>query len=847
MNPITRISCFFLLVSTLTFGQQKEAGKKIIITGKVIEKTTSQPLEYATVTVIGVNTNKPISGAVTDIKGEFRIEVNPGNFIMKYEYISFKTLTSPEKSFSTDTNLGTISLSEDAKALDEIVVRAETTSVNIKLDKKVYTVGKDIMVRGGTVSDVLDNVPSVSISSEGAIALRGNENVRVLIDGKPTNAVNVADALKMIPADAIDKVETVTNPSARYDAEGGAGIINVILKKGKNQGLNGTLIASVGNPKNNSISANVNYKNEMMNLFSTIGYNDRENPGRTKIDQENFDKTTGLLKSYLEERRKSEKYGKGLNINFGVELAIDKNTSWTNALNYRNNKGGNNEDVLYDNYDANRNYVNTSKRDNNLITKGENIEYTTNFIKKFKKEGHKLSFDGAFSQNIDKDDSEINQTIVDNNSFVRNEISKKHDKQNRNLLQVDYVLPINKESQFEAGYRGNFVNLLADFSVGQLNTSTGAYENIPGFTNVMDYVENVNAVYTQFGSKINKFSYLLGLRYEDSHIEVNQLTANIFKTKHYTNFFPSVFLTYDLGNNTSISANYSKRITRPRDRFINPFASYTSNINLFQGNPEINPAYSDAYDIGFLKKWDKLTLNTSVYLNHTTDAFQVIRKERGDYVITEVGGADTIVNGEYVLIVGEKDIITPVIINTPFNLATDDKYGAEVTANYNFKKWWKLNGNINFFYNITDGEYSYVNTSNETVTQNYDFKSTTWTARLNSRINLPYKIDWQTSINYNAPQKIAQGLQKGVASANLGFSKDVLKDKGTLSFNVNDVFNSRKNLRELRLPTVNSDSEMQFRMRTITFSFTYRFNKIKSEREQKPRQENGGEGEFIGG
>lgn len=824
MNPITRITYLFLLLSTIVFGQQKETGKKIIITGKVIEKTTSQPLEYATVTVIGVNTNKPISGAVTDTKGEFRIEVNPGNFIMKYEYISFKTLTSPEKGFSTDTNLGTISLSEDAKALDEIVVRAETTSVNIKLDKKVFTVGKDIMVRGGTVSDVLDNIPSVSISSEGAIALRGNENVRVLIDGKPTNAVNVADALKMIPADAIDKVETVTNPSARYDAEGGAGIINVILKKGKNQGLNGTLITSVGNPKNNSVSANVNYKNEIMNLFSTIGYNERENPGRTKIDQENFDKTTGLLKSYLEERRKSERYGKGLNVNFGVELALNKNTSWTNAINYRNNNGGNNEDVLYYNYDANKNYVNTSKRDNKLISEGENIEYSTNFIKKFKKEGHKLSFDGAFSQNTDKDDSQINQTMLDNNSFVRSEISKKHDKQNRNLLQVDYVLPINKESQFEAGYRGNFVNLLADFSVGQLNTTTGAYENISGFTNVMDYVENVNAVYTQFGSKINKFSYLLGLRYEDSHIEINQLTSNIFKTKNYTNFFPSAFLTYDLGNNTSISANYSKRITRPRDRFINPFASYTSNINLFQGNPDINPAYSDAYDIGFLKKWDKLTLNTSVYLNHTTDAFQVIRKERGDFI-------DGI----------------PVIINTPFNLATDDKYGAEVTANYNFKKWWKLNGNVNFFYNITDGEYSYVNTSNETVTQNYDFKSTAWTARLNSRINLPYKIDWQTSINYNAPQKIAQGLQKGMASANLGFSKDILKDKATVSFNVNDVFNSRKMLRDLRLPTVNSDSEMQFRMRTITFSFTYRFNKMKGEKDQKPRQENGGEGEFIGG
>jgi outer membrane receptor for ferrienterochelin and colicins len=824
MINIYKFALLLFLISNFSFSQEKQAGKKITISGKLVEKNTSQPLEYATVTVLGVNTNKPVSGAVTDAKGLFSIEVYPGNFFMKYEYISFKTITTKEQNFTSDTNLGTIALADEAKSLDEVVVRAERTTVDIKLDKKVYTVGKDIMVRGGTVSDVLDNVPSVSVSSEGSIALRGNENVRILIDGKPTNAVNIVDALKMIPADAIDKVETVTNPSARYDAEGGAGIINVILKKGKNQGINGTIITSLGTPKNNGVSANVNFKNEILNLFSTIGYNDRNNPGNIKIDQENFDRTTGLLKSYLEERRTNDRYSEGINFNFGAELAINKNTSWTNSINYRKNKGGNNEDVFYYNYDENKEFVNTSFRDNNLISKSENVEYTTNFTKKFKKEGHKLTFDGAFSQNSDNDSSVIDQTIIQTNTFLRNEITSKKDKQTRNLLQLDYVLPINKESQFEAGYRGNFVNLLADFSVGQLNTNTGLYENIEGFTNIMDYVENVNAFYLQFGSKINKFSYLLGLRYEDSHIEINQLTSQIFDTKNYNNFFPSVFLTYDLGNNTSVSANYSKRITRPRDRFINPFASYTSNINLFQGNPNINPAFSDAYDISFLKKWDKLTLNTSVYLNRTTDAFQVVRKERGDFI-----------DG------------VPVIINTPFNLATDSRYGAEITANFNFKKWWKLNGNINYFYNVTDGDYAYTNTNNEVISQNFDFESSTWTARLTSRINLPYKIDWQTSINYNGSQKIAQGFQRGVGSANLGFSKDVLKDKGTISFNVSDVFNSRKMYRDLKLPTVNSNSEMQWRMRVATLSFTYRFNKTKSEREPRPRQENGGEGEYMGG
>ncbi|OWP84385.1 TonB-dependent receptor [Flavobacterium davisii] len=797
--------------------QEKTFLKKITITGKLVDKTTQQPLEYATITVINPTTNKPVNGAITDLKGEFTFQNVSGNFILKYEYLSFKTLISNSKLYNENLNVGIISLEPDAKTLSEVVVRSERTTVDLKLDKKVFTVGKDILVRGGTVSDVLDNIPSISVSSEGTVALRGNENVRILIDGKPTNAVSVTDALKMIPADAIDKVETVTTPSARYDAEGGGGIINIILKKGKNQGINGSIIIAAGIPKNNSISANVNYKNEIMNFFSTIGYNDRNNPVRTKIDQETFNKKTGLLASYLEERRESEKYSKGINLNFGMEIALNKNTSWTNVFNYRNNKGGNNEDVLYYNFNSNRIYQNTSKRDNQLVSTEDNVEYTTNFTKKFKKEGHKITFDGAFSKNTDKDDADILQTILDNNQFIRNERSKKHDTQLRNLLQLDYILPFNKESQFEAGYRGNFVNLLADFSVQNLNPTTGNFENIIGFTNKMNYIENVNAFYTQFGSKINKFSYLLGLRFENSHIEINQLTSLLFNSKNYNNFFPSIFLTYELKGNASISTNYSKRITRPRDRFINPFASYTSNINLFQGNPDINPAYSDAFDIGYLKKWDKLTLNASVYLNHTTDAFQIVRKERGDFI-----------DG------------TPVIINMPFNLSTDDKYGLEVTANYTLKKWWKLNANANFFYNITKGDYQYTNTKNELIIQDFNFKSSTWTGRINSRINLPYKIDFQSNFTYNASQKIAQGVQKGIAVLNLGFSKDILKDKATITFNVNDVFNSRKMIRDLNLPSVNSYSEMQNRMRVATLSFTYRFNKSKTEKETKLKTHNEG-------
>jgi len=823
MNSIKKICVLFLLLSISTlFGQQSVEAKKITITGKIIEKSSSLPLEYATITFTSSETNKVVSGGITDSKGDFKIVITPGVYNIKYEYISFKTIEVKEKALTADTHLGTIALADEAQVLDAVEIRVEKTSVDIKLDKKVYSVGKDIMVRGGTVSDVLDNIPSVSVDAEGTVSLRGNENVRILIDGKPSNAININDALRLIPADAIDKVEVVTNPSARYDAEGGGGILNIILKKGKNQGLNGTFILTAGDPENTGASANLNLKSEQFNFFTTIGYNKRNNPGKTKIDQENFDEN-GVFESLLKERRNNNRRSEGANVNFGMELFLTKSASWTNALSYRKNDGGNIENVLYYNYDENRSFVNTRQRYNDLNSDNQDVEYTSNFVQKFKKDGHKLSVDASFSLNRDRDNSSIKGRIVETNAFVSSERTRKNNKQNRNLIQADYVLPIKENTQFEAGFRGNYVTLLADYQVSEKATQASPFTNIEGFTNTLEYIEQVNAFYTQFGSKISKFSYLFGLRFEDSKIEVNQLTSNIYKTKSYNNFFPSAFLTYEIAQNSSVSLNYSKRISRPRDRFINPFASYTSNINLFQGNPDINPALSDAYDLGYLKKWDKVTLNTSLYFNHTTNSMEVVRKERGDKI-------DGI----------------PVIINTPFNLGVNDRLGFEFTLNYNFKKWWKLNGNFNFFNNTTKGDYTYINTSNEVVVQNFDSKSTGWFTRVSSKITLPYKIDWQTNATYNAPQKYAQGTMKGVASANLAFSKDILKDMGTISFNINDVFNSRKRIQELSLPNVNSTSEMQWRVRQFTLSFTYRFNKMKTDKDQKPKQTENGDGDFMG-
>ncbi|MFE3870503.1 TonB-dependent receptor domain-containing protein [Flavobacterium sp. ZS1P70] len=807
-----------LFISSINFAQQGPNSKpKIKITGNVIEKISKQPLEYATITFLFPNNPKPVAGGITNAKGEFDIDVNPGVYDIKIEFISFKLNQIKQKNLQASTNLGQIALEEDANQLNEVVIRSEKTTVEIKLDKKVYNVGNDLMVKGGTVSDVLDNIPSVSVDVEGNVSLRGNDNVKVLIDGKPSNAINIAEALRLIPADAIEKVEVITNPSARYDAEGGGGILNIILKKGKNLGLNGTFIASTGYPENYGLSGTLNYKSKNFNLFTNQGYNYRSSPGNMITNTEYLN-SDNSIRNYVNENRENERFSKGYNGNFGIELYIDKTTSWTNTFNYRKSNGDDTDNVFQKYYDVNYVYDYTRTRINVEDSKSENVEFATNFIKNFKKDGHKLTIDGSFSANDDNTTALVTDT-ANNTADIKLDNTLNHQTQNRNLLQADYVLPLAKGSQFEAGYRGDFSKLVTDYKV----ENDGVID--PNFTNTLEYKEKVNAIYTQYGLKVNKFSALFGLRWEDSNIDINQLATNDFNNKKYNNFFPSAFFTYEISDKSSTSISYSRRIQRPRGRMINPFSNLSSNINIFMGNPDLDPAFTDAIDLGYIKRWDKLTFNTSLYVNKTSDVFQFARRESGDFV-----------NG------------TPIIISSPINLATEYRTGFEFTLNYSPYKWWKLNGNFNFFRNQTQGNYVYTDFNNVEITQNFDNTATSWFTRITSKVTLPYKIDWQTNATYNGPQSNAQGKSLAVFAANLAFSKDVMKDKGTLSFNISDVFNSRKRIMETNLPGIlNSYSEMQWRERQFTLSFTYRFNKQKNEKEKQPKKNmNEGEGDFQG-
>ena len=803
---------FLLLFICLSFLAKAQNNKKITITGSVLEQGTDMPLEYASVVLIeNQNPTKKV-GVATDFDGNFSIDITPGTYTVQLDYISFKQKKIANKTFTQNTNLGKLFLSADLAQLSEVSVVAERSTVEIKLDKKVYNVGKDMVVKGGTAGDVLNNVPSVTVDTDGTVALRGNSSVRILIDGRPSGIVgiNIENFLRTLPADAIEKVEVITSPSARYDAEGGGGIINIVLRKGKTNGLNGSLMVMAGDPETYGANANINFKNEKFNLFSNIGYNDRTTLGNF-INNSRYLNDDNTTERFAQERRNNTRNNRGHNVNFGVEYFITENASIINGINFRKDDSFNNENVDFFYFDQNN--ISTFDRNRFNASTGDEIsvEYNLNFTQKFKKDDHKLTIDIAVSDNNENDYSTITDQVINNPISLFIENTANLQKQQRNLIQSDYVLPIGENSRFEAGYRGSFLNSTTDFSVTPNTT----------YTNFLEYNEYINALYSQFGSKINKFSYFFGLRFEDNNIDVNSITTNNFNNKKYNNLFPSATLNYEFSEETSVSINYSKRVNRPRGRFLSPFSTYSSNINIFQGNPDLNPSFTDNIELSLLQRWNKLTLTSAIYTNQTENSFQFIRKESGDFV-------DGI----------------PVIVSTPINLTNKTRYGFEFNANYTPYKWWRINGSFNFFLTQNRGDYTYTNYLGENITQNFDVDASSYFTRISSKITLPKGIDFQTNYFYSGPQNNAQGSYFSLSSLDLGFSKDILKEKATVNLNVSDLFNTRKRRFDTFIPgSVDSYSAFQWRQRQINLSFTYRFNK-KKEREGRSQGGGGGD-EFM--
>jgi hypothetical protein len=447
----------------------------------------------------------------------------------------------------------------------------------------------------------------------------------------------------------------------------------------------------------------------------------------------------------------------------------------------------------------------------------ENKEFSFNFSKKFNDKGHELTIDYQKEKSFEIESSSIlNSKLKPIYERYLSEKITTDENQNSELYKIDYVLPIGEEGQFEAGFRRSNQHQKIDYLV-EKEDNLGNYISDKNLSNILLYNEKVNAYYTQYGNKKNNFSFLLGLRFEESITNVTQVVNGDNTKKKYNDLFPTLNLALELKEDETITLGYNRRIRRARSYFINPFPSRSSITNIFQGNPNIEPTYSNGIDLGYLKRFSQTTINGSIYFRKSTGEFTFI---------TESTGESVLVNGNLV----------PVIRRTPINLASNSQTGVEFNVNYTQSKLWRVRGNINFFESDLKGEYNGVV---------YDSKNFSWSGGLNNYLKIFSSVDWQTSLSYRAPQKTAVSNRKARISSNTALSKDLMKDKLTLTFKVNDIFETQKWRIESFNENYRSYSESSWRGgRNFELNLIYRFNQKKSDRKRSNNYENYGEGGF---
>lgn len=813
-EPLLILFSFFLTITAF-------AQSQIEATGKVLDASSGTPLEFATVVFIDAD-NTMVNGGITDHEGKFNIKVPAGTYTVRYEFISFETKELKNQVINkSNRELPTVNLALDSGLLDEVVIRAETTEVQIHLDKKVYNIGKDLTTSGATISDVLDNVPSVSVDVEGAISLRGNDNVRILINGKPSALAGFdsTDALRQLPSEAIESVEVITSPSARYDAEGTAGIINIILKQENTLGINGSVRVNGGDPLNAGISTSLNLRTNKFNIFNNTGYRYRESTGSSYSNNEYLN--PDRERPFVNEDGENLRWRRGFNTHLGIEYFLNDQSSLTASGFLRIGNNDNRNTNLTEEFDRSHTLRKARTREENGKNKDNNVQFSLNYENRLDDNGQKLTADFQY----DRSKRDGRSTIEEYNTLPEELLpgEKIWDFSTRDnfLIQVDYVLPIG-DKQFEAGYRSDLSNSVTDYQVDDQTSPTSDYITNNDLSNIFDYTQNTHALYTQYGDRFGDFSVLLGLRMEatklkgeiDGAADASDVDYSIYDfDKDYIGLFPTANINYEIDEMQSFSLGYNRRINRPRRWFINPFPSRSSESNIFQGNPGLDPAYSNTFDLGYLKRWEKFTFNASIYYQVEEDSFEVISEDTGELTSNGI----------------------PIIRAIPINLSTNKRYGVEASFMYNPERWLRFNGSFNLFTFNTTGEFNGVD---------YGAKDNSWFTRFSSKVTLPGKIDWQTNAFYRGKRKNSQTETDGMFSLDMALSKDVFDGNGTVGVNVRDLLDTRKRKSYTVSETFIRDSERQWMPRSINVSFTYRFNQSKQDMQRSSRRQNGANGDF---
>ncbi|WP_430968725.1 TonB-dependent receptor domain-containing protein [Spongiimicrobium sp. 2-473A-2-J] len=774
------------------------------VSGKVIDAKLKQPVAYAAIVIKAEDGSSTITGGITKEDGTFEVKGLPiGPMIFEIQFIGYKT-HSQQINISRGKrklDLGTISLQEETQELSGVEVVAERTTIEQRIDRKVINVGKDLTTAGATASDIMNNIPSVNVDQQtGELTLRGNSNVRVMVDGKLSN-VPVAQLLRQIPSTSIKSIELITNPSAKYNPEGMSGLINIVLHKNANIGFNGNvnlgLTVAIEAKFNSSID--LNYRNGKFNLYGNYGNNIGKyvNDGFIRRQEENSEQIFDFFNN-----NKSHIY------KLGVDFFLnDKNTiSFFTNQNLFDGKGLGITDVVY-NEESFRNTTQFFNNINDNLSEQYNFDYKADF----KKEGHNIELEVDYNRFTSDEDADFRSTgttlFPDYMDFVDTE-------RTQTIANLDYVNPLDSISKLEVGVEARIFETDVDYSSTGLSFNSNG-NLIPTPSTDFVYDMDIYSAYVTFAQNYKKWSYQVGVRIEDVEVKADTNTVRAF-TDNYTQLYPSAFLTYSPNEKNQFQLSYSRRVDRPGLQQVNPIREWATPLISSFGNPSLVPQFTNSVETNYTRRIKNGSITAGVFYRSIEDEIN-----RAVYV--------------------DRLDLNKLIL-TFDNFDNTSAYGVEVSTNYKPVKWWGINASFDFFSQTQRGITESLPVDNgsatvdDIVVEEVEVENTAWNLRMNNSFTVTKKLTLQLFAFYRGRNQNIQFTVKPMYFINTGARYSFAQGKGTLSFNFNDVFNTMRFQFDGDRPFV-QNGRFNWESQNAYLGLSYRFGSGKNRASKRKRRD----------
>jgi len=787
MFKILRRSLFTLLIAA-GMAVPSAIAQEAQISGTV-KATKGKALPYASVAVYDSATSQqqPITGTASDSSGHFSINLPPGNYTLKITFLSFKPyLRNVTLGTGESKSLGVIHLSSTKQSMREMEVKGKRSQMELSFSKRVFQVGQDITAIGGSALDVLNNVPSLTTDFKGNVSLRGSNSVRILINGKPSSIYkNGSRALQSLSADMIKEVQVITNPSAKYSAEGSAGIINIILKKKQHHGFHGSASFMQRHPEATQLSTNLNYRSGIINWFFNGSVAHAEDPAHSRTFQRYSSADTSYIYRAFNNGNETDYHG---NFKFGADLHLPGGQILTASTLWHFENKNDYWHGAYIDSTFSGTFMDRIARHNHIGGGESSDETTLNYKNPLGGKNHKLTASVKYGFHNHKELPHIREVNLQQISDTLYHNITNSDNGHFLRVNAEFVYPVADSGKVDMGVRSSHV-WQANNYVTRQRQNQGPWQTLPAYSNNYNFYTYTNAAYVTLSSYWKALSYQLGLRAEQYHIRT-YLDANSRKSKQtYLNLFPSLFLTYKFNSQQSLQISYSRRISRPGARLLLPTTSYSDSRSRFTGNPSLKPEYANAFETEFLQYWNTGSLLTSVYYRHRTGVIRRIQHLNNQGIMQ----------------------------TTPFNLSKEEAWGIEINAEKDVTDNLSLSGSANLYRSNSEGVYqgTKYHTSTNRLTSQFQIKWQIWEG-----------VKFQTSIRYDGPAKTIQGHRSSTTFVNAAISKKLFNGNATVSLNSEDLFNTRREEHTINNPNYFS-RQKYWEPSGIRLNFTYRINPKK--------------------